>query len=340
MTSQVGSIIKKCTRKDNDIVNVLSWVTHERWQSNLENTNCNYYLLQNGNGCKGDWRRDYSELPNNTIVLPPFQQSPLEVIPPYVDIDVVFSQHKFGQWQGANQLANYFQCAHVHNEHTMVTNQQLRDAVPELRKMSAHINVFISDFSRRDWGYDETNSEVIQHGINTNIFKPTKGNKGNYVLNINNDIQNRSEILGWDIIQRVIISNNIPFKLVGDNKGLSQPARNVYDLVNEINSCRLFVNCSRTSPIPMIVLECLACGVPVVSTKNCMLPEVIEDGFNGYLTNDEKEMKEHIIRLLNSPDECERLGNNARKRILEQFPLDRFVSAWNDVFQRAANMRI
>lgn len=339
MASRIGSIIKQSTRKDNDRINVLSWVTHERWQSNLENTNCQYYLLQNGNGCKGNWRVDYSPIPNNTIILSPFQNSPLEVIPPYVDIDVVFSQHKFGQWQGAAQLANYFGCGHVHNEHTMVTSQSLRDAVPELKNMSSDINVFISDFSRRDWGYDETNSEVIKHGINTNIFRPTNTKKGEYVININNDIQNRSDILGWDIIQRVVINNKIPFKLIGDNKGFSNPAKNVYDLVNEINSASLFVNCSRTSPIPMIVLECLACGLPVVSTKNCMLPEVIEDGFNGYLTNNENEMKDHIVRLLNSPDECQKLGNNARQRILEQFPLDKFVLSWNNVFQRASQIR-
>ena len=50
-------------------------------------------------------------------------------------------------------------------------------------------------------------------------------------------------------------------------------------------------------------------------------------------------MKNIIQGLLASPEECKRLGDNARQRILEQFPIGKFTSAWNDVFRRAANIR-
>ena len=39
-----------------------------------------------------------------------------------------------------------------------------------------------------------------------------------------------------------------------------------------------------------------------------------------------------MIDLLNDPDLCASMGEEARKTIEKMFGMDRFVSEWNDIF--------
>tara|TARA_B100001564_G_C20293692_1_gene513749 strand:- start:401 stop:616 length:216 start_codon:yes stop_codon:yes gene_type:complete len=63
-----------------------------------------------------------------------------------------------------------------------------------------------------------------------------------------------------------------------------------------------------------------------------MIPEIIENGVNGFISNDETELKERIQYLFDNPEEAKRMGENARKTILDRFNLERFVKEWNKIF--------
>ncbi len=340
MASPIGSILKKSFKNDNEPYNILSWVCHERFQSNLGGTNANFYLLANGPGTKGAWKTQYAPIPNNTIILNDYKDNPLEVIPPYIDFDLIISHHKFGILQTALQLGEYLKLPVVHNEHTTITNPQLEKAAPELKKLNGNINVFITSTSRSQWGYSETEAEVIEHGIDSDFFKPTGQPRQAKILTVGNDMINRSEILGLDIFKRVCIDTQMPYQIVGDTNGLSQPARNIYELRSFYDKNAIYFNPSRFSPLPMSLLEAASMECALVSTNNNLISEVIKDGYNGYLSNDENVLRNHLQRLLNSPEERAKLGKNARKTIQERFNLNRFVSDWNNVFDRAAKMRI
>ena len=78
----------------------------------------------------------------------------------------------------------------------------------------------------------------------------------------------------------------------------------------------------------------MSCGIPVVSTDNFLISEIIVNGVNGYKTNSEADQLKHLQRLLMDKDEREELGKNARETIIRDFPLDKFIQSWNDVFDK------
>jgi glycosyltransferase involved in cell wall biosynthesis len=73
--------------------------------------------------------------------------------------------------------------------------------------------------------------------------------------------------------------------------------------------------------LPIRVLEAMACGVPVVASNVCAIPEIIQDGLNGFLVNPGsiRELAEKISALLADPRMRRRMGLSARKTVIEKF---------------------
>jgi glycosyltransferase involved in cell wall biosynthesis len=137
---------------------------------------------------------------------------------------------------------------------------------------------------------------------------------------------------GHKIWERV--TQGLPVYPVGDTKGLSVPARDIDELVNFYQRARIFINTSTVSPVPSALLEAMSCGCACVSTATCMIPEFIIDGYNGFITNDEEQMRERLILLLNNPKLAEQIGKNARKTIENEFSIERFANDWTTLFKK------
>jgi glycosyltransferase involved in cell wall biosynthesis len=64
-----------------------------------------------------------------------------------------------------------------------------------------------------------------------------------------------------------------------------------------------------------------------------MIPEIIENGVNGVVTNNEKELRDACITLLQDPQLVAKLGQEARKTILQKFSKERFLAQWDQIFR-------
>lgn len=74
----------------------------------------------------------------------------------------------------------------------------------------------------------------------------------------------------------------------------------------------------------LVFLEASLFAKPVIGGKSGGQPDAIEDGYSGLLVNpnDEYEIANTIIKLLESPELAEKLGQQGRQRVLEKFRWD------------------
>ena len=61
----------------------------------------------------------------------------------------------------------------------------------------------------------------------------------------------------------------------------------------------------------MCALESLAVGTPVVSTPTDGLKDLIQDGVNGFLSDDDEQLAEKIIFLINNAQQKADISRNA-----------------------------
>jgi glycosyltransferase involved in cell wall biosynthesis len=90
----------------------------------------------------------------------------------------------------------------------------------------------------------------------------------------------------------------------------------------------LFVLPSRTEGCPIVILEAMAMGLPVVATNVGGNPELLEDGVTGILVplGDSRMMADAIIKLISNNELARQMGQNGRKRAFSNFHPSSFTS--------------
>ena len=121
---------------------------------------------------------------------------------------------------------------------------------------------------------------------------------------------------------------------------MSEPAKTTDTLVKEYQNSRIFLNTSSISPVPTALLEAMSCGCAVVSTATCMIPEIIKNEENGFISNDPDKLKHYLVDLLNDEDLAKEMGRKARETILEHFSLESFTKRWNRVLGMASSFLV
>jgi len=86
---------------------------------------------------------------------------------------------------------------------------------------------------------------------------------------------------------------------------------------------------------PNSLLEAMAMGLPVVSTRITAIPEIVEDGRSGILVppKDSDALRDQIARLIDDPGLRRWLGANARKQVEERFDIETNIRAYVDLFR-------
>jgi len=95
-------------------------------------------------------------------------------------------------------------------------------------------------------------------------------------------------------------------------------------LPSYLNRVRLLVIPSFTEGLPNVMLESMACGTPVLAAPVGSIPDVIEDGVNGYLLADTapETIAAGILRALGSGD-LENVSATAQRYVAEEYSFDR-----------------
>lgn len=205
---------------------------------------------------------------------------------------------------------------------------------------AAHVFAF-SDPTREslviDYGVDPANVTVVGAGVNFDQL-PTVAHRAPdpVVLFIGNDFVRKGGRVLLEAFRQV--RARIPaarLQLVGTPAGVQpQPGvevlGRVYDrarIAQLYAKAQVFCLPALFDPYPLVLLEAMAHGLPVVSSTSCGIPEMVVDGATGHLlgAGDVDAVAAAMIRLLSAPEEAARLGAAGRTRVEHHFQWDQVI---------------
>jgi glycosyltransferase involved in cell wall biosynthesis len=93
------------------------------------------------------------------------------------------------------------------------------------------------------------------------------------------------------------------------------------DMIGLYGEADVFVLPTRREGFPMVVLEAMAAGLPVVATPVGAIPDVVRDGEEGIIvpTADAPALTAALGRLLGDPELRARMGERGRRRVEEVY---------------------
>ncbi len=179
------------------------------------------------------------------------------------------------------------------------------------------------------WGLTKYENKIIiahRHFLNFNLFKVTQNyDQRKNVIGFVGRLSEEKGIINF--IDAIIELNktgytkrhDLNFLIIGSGplkKEIEKKIENLESMVKleqwvphnklpkYLNKLKLLIIPSYTEGLPNIMLESMACGVPVLSNSVGAIPDIITNGKNGFLmdNNEPDNIAKNVIIALNHPD--------------------------------------
>ena len=109
------------------------------------------------------------------------------------------------------------------------------------------------------------------------------------------------------------------------------------DVARAISGLDILVHASTVGePFGQVIVQGMACELPVIATNGGGVPEIVQDGVTGLLVpmGDAPAMADAICRLLEDGSSARNMGVLGRKRAVEHFTFERSTQKLMDVCER------
>ncbi len=204
-----------------------------------------------------------------------------------------------------------------------------------------------------EYGVKEEKIVVVPLGIDLSIFKrysekKQKGLRKKLKIPLDKTIIGsfQKDGIGWgeglkpkwekgpdifcEVIKKISETNDIFVLLTGPARGFVKNKltkykipyyhiflENYFDIVNYYNLIDLYIITSRVEGGPHALLEAMATGVPLVSTKVGMAPEIIKQNFNGFIAEIDNvdQIYHYALKIIEDKNLRKKIINNGLKVI-------------------------
>jgi glycosyltransferase involved in cell wall biosynthesis len=190
--------------------------------------------------------------------------------------------------------------------------------------------------------------DVVPNYVDTERFFPIKTKKDCDILFIGRlaNQKNPTALLeaAKKVKAQIVVIGNGPLEKelkenYGNMNGRLEWKGNIpnSELPGYMNISKLFVLPSHYEGHPKTLIEAMSCGMPVIGADSPGIREVIRHGENGWLCGtDADSISQAIQHLLENPDLAQRLGDNARQFVLQNYALEDIVEKELKVIKKVA----
>jgi len=106
-------------------------------------------------------------------------------------------------------------------------------------------------------------------------------------------------------------------------------------IIDAYNNADIFLLPSHEEGFPLTILEAMAAGLPVISTPVGAIPEVIENGINGFLVppRNSSALAEKIIRLIENKKLRDSMAENNKSKVRQKYDLMPVSEIFDVIYQ-------
>ena len=205
----------------------------------------------------------------------------------------------------------------------------------------------------RTMGIPFSSIEQIPNGVDTDLFRPLSDRKKNSCITFVGrlDYMKGVHVLlqAFQLLKQKnsdaclqIIGNGPerePLKKMAQEFGISDSVvfcGEVQDVAPRLQQSAALVLPSLSEGLSNVVLEAMACGLPVVATRAGGTVDLINDGVSGILVEPERAdtLCEALYQILSDTTLAQRLGAEARRVVEKQFSLQTIVSRYIQLYTK------
>jgi len=221
------------------------------------------------------------------------------------------------------------------------------------------VSRYLKDVTVREFGV-QREIHVVPNFVDTRLYKPgalsafarTVARPGEALLvHVSNfrPVKRIRDVLG--IFERVQRRTPARLLLIGDGPDRSLAEKlareggfadkttflgNVAAIETILPAAKLLLLPSDAESFGLAALEAMACGVPVIGTAAGGLPEVVQDGVEGFLrpVGDVEGMAAAAMQLIEDDALWQRFSAAARRRAEQEFPTEGLVSRYRALYEK------
>lgn len=214
--------------------------------------------------------------------------------------------------------------------------------IERLAYTSAHAIIHTTqedaDFVAKRYHVDASKLHVIPNWVDTDLFKPMDVEKRPGTVCFVGRLEKQKNLRALVGAMKGVNATLVIYGEGSQRESLIARARELgvvvefrghianEDLPRALNACKLFILPSLYEGNPKVLLEAMACGLPVIGTNVVGITSVIEDDKTGVLCEtNPQSIRRAITNLLADPDRQTRLGVAARERIVSHASLERAI---------------
>ncbi len=220
----------------------------------------------------------------------------------------------------------------IEEEKSTVSSEEMRKTLYEYVKLvGAHV-VAVSALKGKSWGFAD---DIVGFGIDVDSYPKYSGEKS-CGLRISNFIEGRKHYLLWDFHHQAF--TGLPVKIVGHNPSMPgvNTSKDWGELKRTMQSHRFYIHTADPKfedGYNMATIEAMATGMPVLGNRHPSSP--VKHGVSGFLSDDPAALRKYAKILLEDRELSAKMGNQARKTVLERFGPDRFKESFLGSIERA-----